>query len=263
MKANTKSLLSAGALLFVCALALCVTHGVGAARPGAQCPPDNPNCVPRTPAPTPRPTRTPRPTPRPTPHPTPRPTPRPTPFTPAPDAPAIVFRYELYRLARSGARQQEEAVLTSYKFHPAEHFRFAVQVNQGGYLYVIRQPEQNSNGHLVYPSRTNERGLLRPQTWQRMPDCGRRRPDCQYVVSASANETFTIVFSRRAMPELASRGPGVAAIPPDEIQRLRAESTQDVGRAQGLPGKRFAIELTNKSRGDDRIVEQVVIQQTK
>ena len=185
------------------------------------------------------------------------------PVTPAPDAPAIVFQYQLYRLSRRSAPQQEEEILPSYKFRPTERFRFAVQVNQGGYLYVIRQSEQNSNGYIVYPSGTNERALARPQRWLRMPDCGRQTFDCQYVLTAGTrSETFTIVFSRRPIPELASRTPGVAAIPPDDIRRLREESLADVSRLQGPLGKRYAIELKNKRREDDRIVEQIPIQRT-
>ena len=257
MTVNTKSSLAVGALLMACALTLGLSQGADG-RTEPQCPPGNPNCIPKrqpTPKPTPKPPRPPRPRP-------PRPPrPRPTP-TPAQDAPAIELRYLLHRLTRRSAPQQEEEILPTYQFRPTDRFRFAVNVNQDGYLYLIRQSGQNSNGYLIYPSGTNMRGRLRPGEWLRIPNCGRRTHDCQYVLTADArSEIFTLIFSRRAIPELESRLPVAAAIPPEEILRLRAESIRDVERKQGTLGKRLAFELKNETREDDRIVEQVGIRQ--
>lgn len=221
-------------ILAAAALTLTLWQPPAFGSPGRQCPPGNPNCIPkrrREPKPptvrkqkqTPKthsPVRSVHVTPTPPAEPplslrwrllTPRP-PRQKVFTLE-----DVLRWEgdsnLSRGQRPAVSLDEartphaQEVSATSTFSAGQRLQLGVTVSQRGYLYAFSQ-KQGQSGTLIHAGLLTDR-LLDPKTEYLLPsDCGPATPaqDCWYTMPAEkSNVFFTVIFSRKKLGNLSER----------------------------------------------------------
>jgi hypothetical protein len=189
----------------------------------------------------------------------PRPRPRGTPVTPS--LTKLALDWKLFKFTDDGLRKE---VSIEGTYSPTDRLFLSVKPHQNGYLYIIRQPVADRDGHLLFPSKYYNSGrtyVRKDQEFFLPSDCASFAVPCWFNLSApAAKDTITVIFSRdeiKELPNYVDPSSSVTSVKTEVVSRLQLAGLQlPQTKIPGVFSERYTITVTNtNAENNHQVIE--------